>query len=102
MAIKFKIIVGKPNFSDQFKNIIKRFKRVGYNIDIMRQSSCLVVNLIKVDSCGVLFNCTTVGQASDLMTALAYRFNRLVGVLCLSLAGHTVAQLEVFFISNYL
>ena len=45
-------------------------KGVGYNMDIMRQSACLVVNPITVDSYGFLFNCTTVGQASDLMTAL--------------------------------
>ena len=65
-------IVGKPNFSDQFENIIKRYKRVGYNMDIMRQSACLVVNstTVTVDSFGFLFNCMTVGQASDLMTVL--------------------------------
>ena len=39
LVYKFKIIVGKPNFSDQFKKIIKRNKRVVYN---MRQSACLV------------------------------------------------------------
>ena len=32
---KFKRIVGKPNFSDQFKKIVKRYIRVGYNFDIM-------------------------------------------------------------------
>ena len=32
LVYKFKIIIGKPNFSDQFKNIIKRYKRVRYNI----------------------------------------------------------------------
>ena len=40
------------------------------NINIMRQSVCLVVNPNSVDSYGVLFNSTTVGPASDLMTAL--------------------------------
>ena len=67
---KFKRIVGKPNFSDQFKKIVKRYIRVGYNLDIMRQSACLVLNPITVYSYGFLFNCTTVGQASDSMTAL--------------------------------
>ena len=38
--------------------------------DVMRQSACLVLNPIKVYSYGFLFNCTTVGQASDSMTAL--------------------------------
>ena len=62
--------VGKPNFSDQFKKIIKCYKNVGYNLDIMRQFACLVVNQIRVYSYGFLFNCTTVGQASDSMPAL--------------------------------
>ena len=35
-------------------------------MDIMRQSACLVVNPITVDSYGFFFNCTMVGQASDL------------------------------------
>ena len=30
-----KRVVGKPNFSDQFKTIVKRYIRVGYNLDIM-------------------------------------------------------------------
>ena len=42
LVYKFKRIVGKPNFSDQFKKIVKRYIRVGYNLDIMRQSACLV------------------------------------------------------------
>ena len=66
-----KRIVGKPSFSDQFKKIIKRYKRVGYSMDIMRQSACLVVNPIINYSYGFLFNCTMVGQASDSMKALA-------------------------------
>ena len=70
LVYKFKRIVEKPNFIDQFKKIIKRYKRVGYNSDIMRQSTCLVVNPITVYSYGFLFSCTTVGQASESMTAL--------------------------------
>ena len=42
LVYKFKQIVGKPNFSDQLKNIVARYIRVGYNLDIMRQSVCLV------------------------------------------------------------
>ena len=60
---------GKPNFK-KFKKIVKRYIRVGYNFDIMRQSACLVLKPITVYSYGFLFNCTTVGQASESMTAL--------------------------------
>ena len=49
---------------------LKRYIRVGYNLDIMRQSACLVLNPITVYSYGFLFNCTTVGQASDSVAAL--------------------------------
>ena len=70
LVYKSKRIVGKPNFSDQFNKIVKRYVRVGYNLDIMRQSACLVLNSITVYSYGFLCNCTTVGQASDSMTAL--------------------------------
>ena len=48
-----------------------------------------------------LFNCTMVGQASDSLTTLKKRFNRLDGAWCLSLAGTTIAQLEVFLSSGY-
>ena len=36
--------VGRADFSDQFRKIIVRYKRIGYNINIMRQSACLVFN----------------------------------------------------------
>ena len=43
---------------------------MGYTIDVMRQCACLVINPITVYSFGFLFNCTTVGQASNSMTTL--------------------------------
>ena len=70
LVYKFKRNVGKPNLSDQFKKIVKRYIRVGYNLDIMQQSACLVLNPITIYSYGFFFNCTTVGQASDSMTTL--------------------------------
>ena len=48
-----------------FKKITVRYKKVGYNIDVLRQTACLVVNPIKINSFAYLFNCTTVGRASD-------------------------------------
>ena len=32
LVYKFKRIVGKPNFSDQLKKIVKRYISVGYNL----------------------------------------------------------------------
>ena len=62
LVYKFKRIVGKPNFSDQFKKIIKCYKREGYNMDIMQHSASLVVNPITVDSYALLFKMHDVGS----------------------------------------
>ena len=70
LVYKFKKIIGNPNFSDLFKRIVNRFKKVGYNLDIMRQTACLVFNPIMVEGYAALFSCTAVVQASDSMTAL--------------------------------
>ena len=70
LVYKFKKkIVGRADFSDQFKKIIVRYKRIGYNINIMRQSASLVFNQITVNNFASLFNCTPVGRASDSMMA---------------------------------
>ena len=65
----YRKIVGKSNFSEQFRKLINRYKIIGYSLDIMRQTACLVVNPIIVDGYASLFNCTTAVRASDSMTA---------------------------------
>ena len=50
--------MGMTDFSDQFRKVIIRNKRIGYNIMVMRQSSHLVINPIAVDIFAALFNCT--------------------------------------------
>ena len=54
----------KTNFPYHFKKIIAHYKTIGYNIDVLRQTACLVINPNKVDSFAYLFDCTTVGLAS--------------------------------------
>ena len=66
---KFKKIVGRNDFSDHFRKIIIRYKRIEYNFNVMRQTACLVVNPIKVNNFADLFNRTPVGRALDLMMA---------------------------------
>ena len=65
LVYRFRKIVGKSNFSEQFRKLINRYKRIGYSLGIMRQTACLVVNPIIVDDYASLFNCTTAVQASD-------------------------------------
>ena len=63
LVYKFKKIIGNLNFSDLFRRIVKRFRRTGYNLDIIRQTACLVFNPIMVGDYAALFSCTAVVQA---------------------------------------
>ena len=85
------------DFSDQFRKNIMRFKRIGYNLNIMRQSAWLVIIPNTVDGYVALFNCTPVDQVSDSMMApIAIHFSWL-GPELSSVAWSTWAQLIIFF-----
>ena len=45
------------------------YRRIGYNLKVMRQSACLVFNPIMVDNNAAFLNCTPVGRVSDSMMA---------------------------------
>ena len=47
---KFRKIIGKNDFPYHFKKIVVCYKKIGYNKDVLRQTACLVVNPIKVNS----------------------------------------------------
>ena len=49
LVYNFKKGSGKNDFSYHFKKIIARYKKIGYNIDVLRQAACLVVDPIKVN-----------------------------------------------------
>ena len=70
LVYKVKKIIGNPNFSFFFKRIANRLKKVGYNLDIMRQTACLVFNPIMVEGYAALNSFTVVVQAPDSMMAL--------------------------------
>ena len=65
LVYKFRKIIGKNGFPYHFKKIIVRYEKIGYNIDVLRQTACLVVNPIKINNFAYLFDCTAVGRASD-------------------------------------
>ena len=68
---KIRKIVRKSNFSEQLRKLINHYQRMGYNPYIMRQTACLVVSPIKVDTYSyvLVFNCTALVRASDSMAA---------------------------------
>ena len=92
LVYKFKKLIGINDFSFQFRKIITRYRRIGYNLNVMRQSACLVFNPIKVDNYAAFFNCTPVGRASDPMMAPTIHFSWLgpeLLVCCLAHRGPT-------------
>ena len=64
LVYKFRKIIGKYDFPYHFKKMF-RYKKIGYNIDVLLQTACLVFNPIKVNNFAYLFDCTTLGRASD-------------------------------------
>ena len=67
LVYKLKKIVGSNNFSAQIIKIISHYKKIGYNINVLQQTACLVVNPITVGNFAFLFNCMPVGRTSDSM-----------------------------------
>ena len=65
LVYKLKEIVGSNNSSAQFIKIISHYKKIGYNINVMQQTGCLVVNPITVGKFAFLFNCMVLGRTSD-------------------------------------
>ena len=69
LVYTFKKIIGRTDFSDQFRTVITCYKRTGYNLKAVRQSACIVINLMTVDNFAALFNCTPSDRVSDSMMA---------------------------------
>ena len=60
---KLKTIVDSNTFSAQFIKIISHYIKIGYNINVLQQTACLVVNPITFGNFAFLL-----GQTSDSMT----------------------------------
>ena len=67
LVYKLKKIVGSNNFTAQLIKIISHYKKIGYNINVLQQTACLVVNRITVGNFAFLFNCAPVGRTSNSM-----------------------------------
>ena len=48
LVYKLKTIAGSNNFSTQFSEIISPYKKIGYDINVLQQTACLLVNPITV------------------------------------------------------
>ena len=72
LLYRLKKIVGTNTFSAQFIKIISHYRKIGYTINVLRQTACLVDNQITVGNFAFLFNCMLAGQTSDSVMVLTY------------------------------
>ena len=59
---KLKKIVGSNKFSTEFIKIISHYKKIGYIINVLQQTACLVDNPITVGNFAFLFNLLACGS----------------------------------------
>ena len=109
LVYKLRKNVSRADFSDQFRKVIIRYKRIGYNINVMRQSTCLVINPITDDNFASLFNCMPVGwpciRLNDGASIKLVDLFQLVGtglslVFCLVIRGSTGGFLLLRYFSG--
>ena len=93
--------MGRADFSDQFRKIIIRHKRIGYDLNVKRQSACLVINPITVNNFAALFNCTPVNRVLDslwsLLAVLVSKFRR-----CFTLCLFIILLVQFGLLSGHL
>ena len=68
--------MGRTDFSDQFRKKVIHHKRISYDLNVIRQSACLLINPITVNNFAALFNCMSVDRGSESMMfpTLSYSF----------------------------
>ena len=64
LVYKFTKLIERNDFF-HLRKVITRNRRIGYNLNVMRQFTCLVFTPIMVDNYAAFSNCTPVGRASD-------------------------------------
>ena len=79
MASIFKNIMASTGFSHQFRKVIIHHKHIGYNLNAMRQSACLVINPIMVDNFVALFIARPAGLSVRLYDDPDFKLFILVG-----------------------
>ena len=65
--------MGRTDFSNQFRKILIRHQRIGYTLNVMRQSAYLEINPITVYIFAALLNCSPIDRVSDSLMAPIFK-----------------------------
>ena len=61
LVYKFRKIYAFNDYSTKFRKIILQYKKIGFNINVIRQTAYMVVNPITVINFAFIFNFTSAG-----------------------------------------
>ena len=81
LVYKFRKIFACNDFSTQFRKIIPRYIKTEYNINVIRQTACMVVNPVTVNNSASLLGPTVVVFSSAFHLFLAVASSSLFPVL---------------------
>ena len=56
-------VVCSDGFSARFVGVVSNYRGIGYEINVLQRTACLVVGPIRVGNFAFLFGCTPVGRA---------------------------------------
>ena len=80
LVYKFNKLTRRNDFSFQFRKIITRYRRIGYNLKVTDATVCMLsFNPIIVDNYAASFNCTPVGLCCGF---ICFMFRSRFFVLC--------------------
>ena len=82
LVYKLRKIYACNDFSAQFRKIILRYIKIGYNINAIRQTACIVVNLLTINSFASLFGCTLAGRVQTMTAPTERLLSKSVGAWC--------------------
>ena len=103
LVYRIRKIVEKSIFSEQFRKLINRYKRIGYNPYVMRQNACLVINPTSTSVDSYMLHSLIARQRVGPQTQWRPRhkaFTSGLGLDAVSLAWPIVVQLVVSFNSG--
>ena len=87
-------------YMEKFRKILTRYRRIGrigYNLNVMRQSACLLFSPIMVDNYAAFFNCISLYDGLDIKLFILVVLN----LRFFSVAWPTGIQLLFFIYSGF-
>ena len=95
LVYKLRKIVGSNNLSAQLIKIVSHYKKIGYKIYVLLQTTSLVVNPMSVGNFAFHFICTPVGKNLDSMMVNPIMVGNFAFLFTCTLVGPNLESMRV-------